>query len=79
MPSKPATRKRPDTQPEKREMASANTLTNEPPSWVKSAQEHFHRTGSYRPEDLIRLIGDPRDSVEVTLSSEADLACRILK
>jgi hypothetical protein len=59
------------------ETASATVPSQ--PTWVKSAQEHFQRTGSYRPEDLFRLIGDPRESVEVSLTSDAELTCRSLK
>ncbi|MGA2617904.1 MAG: hypothetical protein ABSF26_09850 [Thermoguttaceae bacterium] len=33
--------------------------------WVRAMIDHFHRTGSYRPEDLRRLLGDPNRSVEV--------------
>ena len=35
------------------------------PKWIKDMQEHFLRTGAYRAEDLQRLLGDPRDHVEL--------------
>ncbi len=33
--------------------------------WVQDMIDHFNRTGSYRPEDLRRLLGDPNQAVEV--------------
>lgn len=40
-------------------------------AWVTEMHEHFHRTGLYRAEDLQRVLGDPRESVQVR--AEADL------
>jgi hypothetical protein len=31
--------------------------------WVRDMQEHFSKTGSYRAEDLQRVLGDPRKGV----------------
>jgi hypothetical protein len=43
-----------------------DTLRQLPPAdWVRAMIEHFERTGSYRPEDLRRLLGDPNRAVEV--------------
>ena len=36
-----------------------------PADWVRAMIEHFQRTGSYRPEDLRRLLGNPNRAVEV--------------
>lgn len=36
-----------------------------PSNEVRKALEHFERTGSYRKEDLRRLLGDPSGSTEV--------------
>ena len=36
-----------------------------PADWVTAMIEHYRRTGSYRSEDLRRLLGDPNRSVEV--------------
>jgi hypothetical protein len=33
--------------------------------WVLAMIDHYNRTGSYRPEDLRRLLGDPNRAVEV--------------
>lgn len=35
------------------------------PDWVVKMQEHFRQTGTYRPEDLRRLLGDRRRTVQV--------------
>jgi len=36
-----------------------------PADWVRAMIDHFQRTGSYRPEDLRRLLGDPNRAVQV--------------
>ncbi len=33
--------------------------------WIHDMRKHFAETGSYRPEDLIRLLGDIREGVTV--------------
>ena len=43
-----------------------------PADWVRAMIDHHQRTGSYRPEDLRRLLGDPNRAVEV--GPEASLA-----
>lgn len=35
-----------------------------PADWVRAMIDHFQRTGSYRLEDLRRLLGDPNQFVE---------------
>ena len=37
----------------------------QPPEWVRKMIDHYWQTGSYRPEDLRRLLGDPSKGVEV--------------
>lgn len=36
-----------------------------PAGWVQDMVDHYRRTGTYRPEDLRRLLGDPNKAVEV--------------
>jgi len=44
----------------------AEEMAKQPPSdWVLAMHEHFERTGSYRPEDLNRLLGDPNKGVSM--------------
>lgn len=37
----------------------------QPAEWVRKMIEHYRRTGTIRPEDLRRLLGDPTKGVEV--------------
>ncbi len=44
----------------------AEEMAKRPPSdWVLAMHEHFERTGSYRPEDLYRLLGDQNKGVSM--------------
>lgn len=36
----------------------------QPAEWVREMIDHYHRTGTYRSEDLWRLLGDPVKGVE---------------
>jgi len=36
------------------------------PEWVRKMKQHYAKTGTYRPEDLRRLLGDPAMRVEVS-------------
>jgi hypothetical protein len=36
-----------------------------PAEWVRRMIEHYRRTGTFRPQDLRRLLGDPTKGVEV--------------
>ncbi len=36
-----------------------------PADWIRAMVAHYQHTGSYRPEDLRRLLGDPNRAVEV--------------
>ena len=45
---------------------------------VGDMQRHFLHTGSYRAEDLNRVLGDPRDHVEVAVPTELEYACRLV-
>ena len=36
-----------------------------PPEWVRQMIDYYRLTGTYRPEDLERLLGDPNKRVEV--------------
>jgi hypothetical protein len=33
--------------------------------WVRKMKEYYTKTGTYRPEDLRRLLGDPTKGVEM--------------
>jgi hypothetical protein len=34
-------------------------------SWARDMSVHYAETGAYRPQDISRLLGDPRDCVEI--------------
>ncbi|MFH1732374.1 MAG: hypothetical protein ABIF82_12095 [Planctomycetota bacterium] len=34
------------------------------PGWIREMREYFARTGTFRSEDLRRLLGDPAKGVE---------------
>ena len=36
-----------------------------PADWVREMVAHYQRTGTFRPQDLRRLLGDPNRAVEV--------------
>jgi hypothetical protein len=36
--------------------------------WVRDMHTHFEHTGSYRPEDVERVLGDQRKTVLVSTS-----------
>jgi DNA replication initiation complex subunit (GINS family) len=38
------------------------------PQWVLNMHAHFARTGQYRSEDLVRVLGDQRTQVGPRLS-----------
>jgi hypothetical protein len=46
------------------------------PDWVSSMQEHFRANGYYRAEDLARVLGDPRETVQISAGSDFQLAAR---
>ena len=41
--------------------STMNISANQVPEWVSEMQSHFARTGSYRPEDICRVLGNPGD------------------
>lgn len=54
------------TTPTQLQQKLQDLLTTAPPAeWVSKMVEHYRRTGTYRPEDLRRLLGDPTKGVEV--------------
>lgn len=36
-----------------------------PPQWVQEMHKHYGENGFYRADDLQRVLGDPRESVQV--------------
>ena len=38
------------------------------PEWVRKMKQHYAKTGTFRAEDLRRLLGDPKRGFEVSSS-----------
>jgi hypothetical protein len=55
----------------------ARRQNDERPEWLKEMQAHYRQTGSYRPEDLSRVLGDQRQGVSMPLASELAAAAKI--
>jgi len=43
----------------------------EPAQWVREMHEHFLKTGTYRAEDLRRVLGDRKEGIEIKPVGEA--------
>ena len=41
------------------------------PDWIRQMNDHFVKEGWFRPSDLLRLLGDPNESVEVRTGEDA--------
>jgi len=53
-----------------RTASSAGALVEPGADWVKDMHEYRARTGVFRPEDIQRLLGDPRKGVGIPVESE---------
>lgn len=49
--------------------SDAQTLPAES-EWVEEMHEHYRQNGFYRAQDLERVLGDPREHLEVKTSDE---------
>ncbi len=43
---------------------------------VKGMVSHYHATGTYRPEDVRRVLGDPTGGVHIGSTPSAELGYR---
>ena len=46
------------------------------PQWVKDMHEYYRDNGFYRAEDIQRVLGDPRECVSVTATSDLSQLAR---
>jgi hypothetical protein len=53
------------------------TQTTQPAEWVQQMHEHYRRAGYYRPQDLERVLGDPRQKFEGKASDNLLAASKI--
>jgi hypothetical protein len=65
-----AKRTRGVTKPRPTVSADASGTEQKSASWVAGMRSHFQQTGYYRVEDLERLLGDPRQSFEVSTAHD---------
>ncbi len=63
------------TQDDRRRDIQAKLRQIPPADWVIDMIAYYRRTGTYRPQDLRRLLGDPNRSV--TVGPSADLSSRL--
>jgi hypothetical protein len=42
--------------------------------WVASVNTHFQQTGAFRAKDIIRVLGNPLESVEVQTTPRASFS-----
>lgn len=57
--------------------AGGTVMQSQTPKWVKDMHAHYNETGSYRAEDVQRVLGDPRKSVGAPTSEQLAAASRI--
>jgi hypothetical protein len=50
-----------------REKPAPAASAGQEPKWVKEMHAHFDRTGSFRPTDVERVLGDQRKSVFISM------------
>jgi hypothetical protein len=48
------------------------------PDWVTRMHKHYLKEGYYRPDDLERVLGNPRERLRIKTSDESVLSCKIL-
>jgi hypothetical protein len=41
------------------------------PKWLQEMHEHYAKAGSFRTEDILRVLGDPRKGVDMTSEEKA--------
>ena len=57
---------------ERRNLANLHELIQNSyaPKWLNEMREHYARTGTYRPEDIARLLGDQTKGVSMPMVSD---------
>lgn len=46
--------------------------------WVYQMRSHFSQFGTYREEDLRRVLGEPNQHVEVQVDTDKNIGSRLL-
>lgn len=42
-----------------------------PPKWLVDMHDHYEKVGSFRTEDILRVLGDPRKGVDMASEERA--------
>ena len=42
-----------------------------PPTWLLDMYDHYAKVGSFRTEDILRVLGDPRKGVDMASEDQA--------
>ena len=45
--------------------------TTPPPEWLSEMHDHYAETGAFRTEDVLRVLGDPKEGVTMASEEEA--------
>ena len=41
------------------------------PKWLEEMHDHYAQAGSFRTEDILRLLGDPQEGVDMASEEKA--------
>jgi hypothetical protein len=50
---------------------------NKKTTWVQEMHQHFNATGTFRAEDIHRVLGDQAKHVDVQVSTEPRVAAKL--
>ncbi len=59
--------------PDTKQQSTAAPEQATDPNWVKEMHDYFRQYGFYRAQDLQRVLGDPRDHLEVQAASDSPI------
>lgn len=54
-----------------RTMIEKMLQTASPPKWLLEMHDHYAKVGSFRTEDILRVLGDPRKGVDMASAERA--------
>ncbi len=58
-------------------LAQLNQL--EPPTWISEMRKHYAQHGTFRPEDIARLLGDRSRSIGALAQTPASTTAQLLQ
>jgi len=60
--------------PTERPLVERMLQTTTPPKWLRDMHEHYATVGSFRTEDILRVLGNPRTGVDMGSEERAKAA-----